>query len=140
MKAYIINTLLFSLSILITVPAVCQDNTPAIVNACHENVPTGSVFVKTYEIKPKQTVENDAERSYVFTKDLTYTISICKQAPNLKIKILDANRVEVASNINDKTLLPTFDFKCESTGLYYLAFSFDNFDNAGASMILAFKR
>jgi hypothetical protein len=99
-------------------------------------------FLKGYKfVDPKPT----NEYSYVFTKGSAYKITLCleseRKKSNVEILIFDRSRNLVASNINnrkkDKNIL---EFKCTTTGIYYMKYNFkDEIDFCGAS-VLAFKR
>jgi hypothetical protein len=120
--------------------AISQCNPSELVTACPSNIPTGFTFVKSYELSAVTNAAKRVEKSYVFSKDMTYSLALCKEAPDVLVKIYDSNRKEVASNhFNDK-VLPTFGFQCGATGIYYMAFSFENAKQDCGAAVLAFKK
>ena len=120
--------------------AISQCNPTELVDACPANIPTGFTFVKSYELNALGNTAKKIEKSYVFSKNMTYSLAMCKGDPNVIVKIFDSSRNEVASNFYDNKTLPSFGFKCGATGIYYMAFSFDKSEKDCAAAVLAFRK
>jgi hypothetical protein len=120
--------------------AISQCNPSEMVTACPSNIPTGFTFVKSYELSAVTNATKRVEKSYVFSKDMTYSLAFCKEAPNVVVKIYDSNRKEVATNHYNDKVLSTFGFQCGATGIYYMAFSFENANQDCGAAVLAFKK
>ncbi len=120
--------------------AISQCNSAELVNNCPADIPNGFTFVKSYELNASIASTKKIEKSYVFSKDMTYSVAMCKSDPNIIVKIFDSSRNEVASNYYENKFLPSFGFRCGATGIYYMAFSFDKAGNDCAAAVLAFKK
>src|SRR4051794_8110362 len=95
--------------------AISQCNTAELVSSCPSNIPSGFTFVKSYELNAIGTSSKKIEKSYVFSKDMTYSVAMCKSDPNVAIKIFDSSRKEVATNFYENKFVPSFGFKCGAT-------------------------
>lgn len=120
--------------------AISQCNPTEFLDTCPANIPSGFTFVKSYELNALGNSAKKIEKSYVFSKDMTYSLAMCKGDPNVIVKIFDSNRKEVASNFYENKTLPTFGFRCGVTGIYYMAFSFDKAQKDCGAAVLAFKK
>jgi hypothetical protein len=141
MKRKFFYSLIAVLTLASTNFAISQCNPTELVEACPGNIPNGFTFVKSYELNSVGHNEKKVEKSYVFSKDMTYSLAMCKGDPtNVIVKIFDSNRKEVATNFYENKVLPTFGFKCGATGIYYMAFSFAKAEKDCGAAVLAFKK
>lgn len=140
MKRKFIFSLVAALSFASTDLAMSQCNPTELLDTCPANIPNGFTFVKSYELNAIQSSTKRIEKSYVFSKDMTYSLAMCKGDPNVIVKIFDSSRKEVATNFYENKFLPTFGFRCGATGIYYMAFSFDKSEKECAAAVLAFKK
>ena len=74
-------------------------------------------------IKGKE-IEADKVYTYMFSQQTKYKFIITSEKKDLHVKILNADKKEVATNYNPdkKTYEQTFVYKCGKTGMYYLEF------------------
>lgn len=140
MKRKFLICLIAVLTIASTELAISQCNPNEFLENCPANIPNGFTFVKSYELNAIGNSAKRIEKSYVFSKDMTYSLAMCKSDPNVIVKIFDSSRKEVATNFYENKFLPSFGFRCGATGIYYMAFSFDKADKECAAAVLAFKK
>ncbi|HYG38387.1 MAG TPA: hypothetical protein VD908_07215 [Cytophagales bacterium] len=140
MKRKFIICLIAAFSFVSTDFAISQCNPNELLDNCPANIPNGFTFVKSYELNAINSSTKRIEKSYVFSKDMTYSLAMCKGDPNVIVKIFDSSRKEVATNFYENKFLPTFGFRCGATGIYYMAFSFDQSAKDCAAAVLAFKK
>jgi len=82
------------------------------------------------------------EYSYVFTKGTQYMINICAPDQNsdgIMVTLYDSKRNKVASNKVDNQYIAAIAYPCNSTGIYYIQYTFDESSACGGSA-LGFKR
>jgi hypothetical protein len=120
--------------------AISQCNPTDLVSSCPANIPSGFTFVKSYDLNLPSSASKKVEKSYVFSKDMTYSLAMCKGDQDIVVKIFDSNRREVASNSYENKVLPSFGFKCGATGIYYMAFTSIKEDLRCSAAVLAFKK
>ena len=100
-------------------------------------------FLKSYKLVDPQPMSK--EFSYVFTKGNTYKIMLCleedRKKSNVEISILDRSRNVVVSNINSKGKKKNvLQFKCDTSGIYYMRYDFKDETNFCGASVLAFTR
>jgi hypothetical protein len=120
--------------------AISQCNPTELVSSCPANIPNGFTFVKSYELNLIAASSKRVEKSYVFSKDMTYSLALCQENKDVIVKIFDSNRNEVATNSYQDKVLPAFGFKCGATGIYYMAFTSNNAEENCSAAVLAFKK
>ena len=107
---------------------------------CVAKLTGGYTFLKSYQID--KTCEQ-AEFSYVFSKDTNYMLSMCNKdgTQNIVVNLYDANKKEIATNFDKKSgkFYPAIVYGCRSTGIYYIKFTFNVKPDCFAS-VLAFKK
>lgn len=118
-----------------TVKAQCQSD------ECVSKLSDGYIFLKTYNM---ETVGNEVEYSYVFSKDTNYMLVTCNKegsSNNIVVTMYDSNKKMIATNYdpNSDKFYPALIYNCKSTGVYYLKYAFK--DNPGCCIsVLAFKK
>lgn len=76
------------------------------------------------------------ECSYVFTNGTRYNIGACFKDNALKIELYNSKRVLVASASAGKKKYSKLNYKCVSSGIYYIRFLSESPDeNCGATVI-----
>jgi hypothetical protein len=110
-----------------------------------EKMPEGYAFLKSYKIDGENGAKAKMEFPYIFSKDSNYMITLGNKELELKgvlLNLYDSNRKLVATNQDpgSKKFYSGVSYKCASTGVYYLTFSFESTKESCAAAVLGFKR
>lgn len=139
MKKFIFCVLsLFILSIL---EVIGQCNAEAYSNQCIPKLSTGFNFLKSYKIE--KGAKEFVEYSYVFTKGTQYMINICADGQNtdgIVVSLFDSNRNKVATSKINGQFISAIAYPCNTTGIYYIQYSFDGSTGNCGGSALGFKR
>jgi hypothetical protein len=105
----------------------------------------GFTFLKSYKIDGETSNKTKIEYQYIFTQGSNYAIAIAskdEENKGLILNLYDSNRKLVASNFNseNKKYLAGISYACNTTGIYYLSFSFDGAKDKCAASVLGFKK
>jgi len=108
---------------------------------CVSKLSDGYTFLKTYKM---ETVGDQTEYSYVFSKDTNYILVLCNKegsADNISVTLLDANKKEIATSYDKKNnkFFSAIAYTCKATGIYYLRFTYKEKPECCVS-VLAFKK
>jgi hypothetical protein len=130
----------FSVFVLSGLNASAQCNAETLSTQCIPKLASGFNFLKSYKVE--KAGKEYVEYSYVFTKGTQYMINIC--APNqssegIMVTLYDAKRNKVATNKIDDQYIAAIAYPCNSTGIYYIQYTFDESSACGGSA-LGFKR
>lgn len=139
MKKSILITFLIGIICMLEVLAQC--NSEALSNQCIPKLAAGFNFLKSYKIEKGG--KEFVEYSYVFTKGTQYMINICAQGQatdGIVVSLFDSNRNKVASSKVNGQFISAIAYPCNTTGIYYIQYTFDgSASNCGGSA-LGFKR
>lgn len=144
MKTIKILFLLASLSCLgfgMKVQAQCSPE--QFTEECIPKLKEGFNFVKSYEINGKGGSKKKIEYSYVFAKGTQYFVSICSAGEDpdgIVLNLYDSERNKVGSTLVDGNNSKGIIYPCNSTGIYYITFTFNNSENHCGGAVLGFKR
>lgn len=124
--------------------AKAQCNASDLADQCISQLSDGFTFVKSFPIDGEGGSKSKIEYSYVFAKGTEYTISICGNdgtPDGIVVNLYDSNRRPITSNAANGKILKGVRYNCNSTGIYYITFTFDETSakNCGGS-VLGFKR
>jgi hypothetical protein len=118
-----------------------QCNAEAYSNQCIPKLASGFNFLKSYKIE--KGAKEFVEYSYVFTKGTQYMINICadgQSTDGIIVSLFDSNRNKVATSKVNGQFISAIAYPCNTTGIYYIQYSFDgSAGNCGGSA-LGFKR
>jgi nitrous oxidase accessory protein NosD len=108
-----------------------------------KGISPGYLFEKSFRIDGKGGRAQKIEYSCILSKDINYTLIMNTKeggATGLVFELYDAQRNKVATNyINDK-FFAGIEYKCRSTGIYFLSFSFKESPSQCGAAVLAFRR
>ncbi len=139
MKKFIfIAICIFALS---TLEVIGQCNSEALSNQCIPKLATGFNFLKSYKIEKGG--KEYVEYSYVFTKGTQYMINICAGGANtdgIVVSLYDSNRNKVASSKLNNQFVSAIAYPCNTTGIYYIQYTFDGSTGYCGGSALGFKR
>ncbi|HEY0655014.1 MAG TPA: hypothetical protein VGD65_17875 [Chryseosolibacter sp.] len=139
MKKFIIFVL--SVFVLSTLDVIAQCNAESLSTACIPKLATGFNFLKSYKIEKGG--KEFVEYSYVFTKGTQYMINICAGGTNtdgIVVSLFDSNRNKVASSKYNGQFLTAMTYPCNTTGIYYIQYTFDGSTSYCGGSALGFKR
>jgi hypothetical protein len=139
MKKFIIFVL--SVFVLSTLDVIAQCNAESLSTACIPKLSTGFNFLKSYKIEKGG--KEFVEYSYVFTKGTQYMINICaggNATDGIVVSLFDSNRNKVASSKYNGQFLQAMTYPCNTTGIYYIQYTFDGSTSYCGGSALGFKR
>ena len=118
--------IVFSVFILSALEVIGQCNSEAFTNQCIPKIAGGFNFLKSYKIEKGG--KEYVEYSYVFTKGTQYMINICAEAQptdGIVVSLFDSNRNRVATSKYNGQFLSAIAYPCNTTGRYYIPYTFD---------------
>jgi hypothetical protein len=135
--------ILFALSVCIlsALDVLAQCNAEELSNQCIPKLAAGFNFLKSYKIEKGG--KEFVEYSYVFTKGTQYMINICAPtAPTdgIVVSLFDSNRNKVATSKVNGQFIQAIAYPCNTTGIYYIQYTFDGSTNYCGGSALGFKR
>ena len=110
---------------------------------CIPSISEGFIYLKSYSIDGQDKTREKIEYTVVMSKNTQYAFKICTSlegADGIILTIYDANRVEIISNRRGTLVDPEINYRCTSTGIYYLRFTFFESENRCGGCILSFKK
>lgn len=120
-----------------------QCNSEEYTNSCIPKLASGFNFLKSYKIDGQGGSKTKVEYSYVFTKGTQYMINICatgESTDGIIVSLFDSNRNQVASSKFQGQFLSAIAYPCNTTGIYYIQYTFDNSTKFCGGSALGFKR
>lgn len=139
MKKIIISV--FFLFVLTALEGIAQCNSEALCNTCIPKLAGGFNFLKSYKIEKGS--KDYVEYSYVFTKGTQYMINICAQkepTDGIVVSLFDSNRNKVATSKINNQFISAIAYPCNTTGIYYIQYTFDGSTAHCGGSALGFKR
>jgi hypothetical protein len=133
--------IVFTVFILSTLDVIAQCNSEALSTACIPKLAGGFNFLKSYKIEKGG--KEYVEYSYVFTKGTQYMINICAEAPptdGIVVSLFDSNRNKVATSKINGQFISAIAYPCNTTGIYYIQYTFDGSTAYCGGSALGFKR
>ena len=133
--------IVFSVFILSALEVIGQCNSEAFTNQCIPKLAGGCNFLKSYKIEKGG--KEYVEYSYVFTKGTQYMINICAEAQptdGIVVSLFDSNRNRVATSKYNGQFLSAIAYPCNTTGIYYIQYTFDGSAGYCGGSALGFKR
>jgi hypothetical protein len=119
-----------------------QCNADALSSECIPKLQTGFNFLKSYKIEKGG--KDYVEYSYVFTKGTQYMINICtgtaQGTDGIVVSLYDSNRNKVASSKINGQFISAIAYPCNTTGIYYIQYTFDGSAKYCGGSALGFKR
>jgi hypothetical protein len=132
---------IFSVFVFSSLDVIAQCNAESLSTACIPKLQTGFNFLKSYKIEKGG--KEFVEYSYVFTKGTQYMINICAggaATDGIVVSLFDSNRNKVASSKYNGQFLTAMTYPCNTTGIYYIQYTFDGSTGYCGGSALGFKR
>ena len=133
--------IVLTVCVLSTLEVIGQCNSEALSNQCIPKLSSGFNFLKSYKIE--KGAKEFVEYSYVFTKGTQYMINICAAtAPTdgIIVSLFDSNRNKVATSKINGQFISAIAYPCNTTGIYYIQYTFDGSTGNCGGSALGFKR
>lgn len=130
-----------SIFFLTALEVIAQCNSEALSNQCIPKLSSGFNFLKSYKIEKGG--KDFVEYSYVFTKGTQYMINICAEGDNtdgIVVSLYDSNRNKVATSKVNGQFISAIAYPCNTTGIYYIQYTFDGSASYCGGSALGFKR
>src|SRR5689334_10189427 len=127
--------------VLDTIEGIGQCNSEALSNQCIPKLAAGFNFLKSYKIEKGG--KEFVEYSYVFTKGTQYMINICaggQETDGIVVSLYDSNRNKVATSKVQGQFISAIAYPCNTTGIYYIQYTFDGSTSYCGGSALGFKR
>ena len=118
-------------------------NAEGLSNACIPKLSTGFNFLKSYKIDGEGGSKNTIEYSYVFTKGTQYLINVCTADQNIDgiiVNLFDGERNKVASNKVENQLVSAIVYPSNTTGIFYIQYTFEGSSAFCGGSAMGFKR
>ena len=131
----------FSILVLSTLDVIAQCNAENLSSQCIPKLASGFNFLKSYKIEKGG--KEFVEYSYVFTKGTQYMINICAPGTStdgIVVSLFDSNRNKVASSKIGGQFVQAIAYPCNTTGIYYIQYTFDGSTSYCGGSALGFKR
>lgn len=131
----------FAASLLSAFDVLAQCNAESLSTQCIPKLASGFNFLKSYKIEKGG--KEYVEYSYVFTKGTQYMINICAPGQNtdgIVVSLFDSNRNKVASSKVNGQFISAIAYPCNTTGIYYIQYTFDGSSSYCGGSALGFKR
>jgi hypothetical protein len=133
--------IVLSVFVLSTLEVIGQCNSETLSTQCIPKLATGFNFLKSYKIEKGG--KEFVEYSYVFTKGTQYMINICASGTatdGIVVSLYDSNRNKVASSKINGQFISAIAYPCNTTGIYYIQYTFDGSTTNCGGSALGFKR
>jgi hypothetical protein len=132
---------IFSVSVFSALDVIAQCNAENLSTQCIPKLASGFNFLKSYKIEKGG--KEFVEYSYVFTKGTQYMINICAggaDTDGIVVSLFDSNRNKVASSKVNGQFISAIAYPCNTTGIYYIQYTFDGSTSYCGGSALGFKR
>lgn len=133
--------LVLSVFVLSALDVIAQCNADNLSTQCIPKLSPGFNFLKSYKIEKGG--KEYVEYSYVFTKGTQYMINICaagQATDGIIVSLFDSNRNKVASSKINGQFISAIAYPCNTTGIYYIQYTFDGSTSYCGGSALGFKR
>jgi hypothetical protein len=124
-------------------PLLAQCDFSKLSQECISKVHDGFIYIKSFEVDGQNGKKKKVEYSYVMTKETQYYLNICtpgNDPDGIIVTIYDAQRNQVSTNYADGKFYEALIFHCNTTGIYYISFTFNGSVNFCGDSVLAFKK
>ena len=128
---------------LASIDANAQCNADALTSTCIPKLSSGFNFLKSYKIDGAGGGKSKVEYSYVFTKGTQYMINICAEGETtdgIVVTLYDSKRQKVGTSVYNGQYLSAIAYPCNTTGIYYITYTFENSSAYCGGSALGFKR
>lgn len=143
MKKIIYSLVALGILTVFSFNAQAQCNAEEFTSGCIPKLSGGFNFLKSYKIDGQGGSKTKVEYSYVFTKGTQYMINVCatgESTDGIVVSLFDSSRNKVVSSKINGQYISAIAYPCNSTGIYYIQYTFDNSTQFCGGSALGFKR
>ena len=142
MKRIVYFSFALILSLAITnVQGQCDPQTHT--DNCIPKLASGFNFLKSYKVDGQGGSKDKVEYSYVFASGTQYMINVCapgESSDGIVVSLYDSKRNKVGSSVHNGEKLSAFIYPCNTTGIYYITYTFGGSASYCGGSALGFKR
>ncbi len=120
-----------------------QCNADLLSEKSMRSIAPGFLYEKTYRIDGRGGAKSKIEFTCILSKDTNYQFAMTSKdggSENMIFNLLDAKKNPVATNYVNEKYFNSLTFRCKSTGLYYLSFTFEENSSYCGAAVVAFRR
>ena len=135
--------ILLTLLVVVTLDSNAQCDADTYTTQCIPKLPDGFNFLKGYKIDGRGGEKEKVEFSYVFTKGTQYMINLCSLddgTDGIVVSLFDARRNRIATSSIDGQFAKAIAFPCNTTGIYYISYSFEGSTSHCGGSALGFSK
>ncbi|MEM9856255.1 MAG: hypothetical protein AAF843_02800 [Bacteroidota bacterium] len=143
MKKAINSILIVGMLMAFSGPSSAQCDSETFTSGCIPKLASGFNFLKSYKIDGQGGTKTKVEYSYVFTKGTQYMINVCatgESTDGIVVSLFDSNRNKVVSSKVNDQYISAIAYPCNTTGIYYIQYTFDESTQFCGGSALGFKR
>ena len=123
--------------------AAAQCNADLYSEKSMKSISQGYMFEKSFRIDGKGGRAKKIEYSCILSKDTNYSFIMNTKdggATGLVFELLDGQRNKVATNFVNNKFFSGLEYRCGSSGIYFLSFTFKDSQTQCGAAVLAFRR
>lgn len=143
MKKFLFIASALLLTVVFVNQSSAQCNAELYINKSMKSLSPGFQFLKSYRIDGRGGTRKKIEYTCVLSKDTNYQINITGKdggSNGLIATLYDAKRNRLISSYYNNKFLPGVVYKCRSTGIYYLSFTFKDSQSYCGAAVMGFRR
>jgi len=125
--------------------AMAQCDEKKLDENCKGAISEGFTYIKSFNLDPEKMQNGTVEFSYIFSKDTQYMLALCgqtdKAGKDVTIALYDGNRNQLFNSAENKSEpLKKLMYKCQTTGVHYINFTYLNEKPSCHQAQIGFKR
>ncbi|MBX2844199.1 MAG: hypothetical protein KTR26_20705 [Flammeovirgaceae bacterium] len=123
--------------------ATAQCNSDLYSEKSMKKIAPGFLYEKSYRVDGRGGRTQKVEYSCILSKDTNYSFTMNTKdggAEGMVFSLLDQRKAQVATNYVNNKFFTGIHYKCQSTGLYVLNFTFKDSKSHCGAAVLAFRR
>ncbi|MEM1136061.1 MAG: hypothetical protein AAGI07_09490 [Bacteroidota bacterium] len=108
-----------------------------------KNISPGFLYEKSYRVDGKGGRTKKVEYTCILSKDTNYSFTMNSKdggSNGLVFSLFDQQRNKVVSNFVNNKFFTGIQYKCNSTGIYFINFTFRGSQSHCGAAVLAFRR
>ncbi len=142
MKKYLV-ALLFFFGTGLSFSLFGQCNADLYSEKSMKNISPGFIYEKSYRVDGKGGRTRKVEYTCILSKDTNYSFTMNTKdggSNGMIFSLFDQNRNKVVSNFVNNKFFTGIQYKCNSTGIYFINFTFQDSRSHCGAAVLAFRR
>jgi len=125
--------------------AMAQCDEKKLDENCKGAITNGYTYIKSFNVDPVKAENGKIEYSYIFSKDTQYLLALCgqtdKSGKDVAVALYDGNRQLLFNSADNKgEAIKKLLYKCQTTGVHYINFTYLNEKASCYQAQIGFKR